>query len=232
MQLLLEAAMNPEANNTNVALTKFALAISKYYIYDAYNDIAAENRAKIPEKLFGTFAKKEITSSYKYNTTFSGEKIESKSFDVSEFQFVTKDGSNELKIIELLKEKRMQDLQKALAQAQKAQSDEAADINIIIFIGVLLLIALIGIFILIMAFQQKGRLNEKYQFYFNDLKKQFSNLVTNESQTIRAFCAETVDYRDEFAEKDAKAQIFLDYIENLEGNEYIHVPASRRRVIT
>ena len=56
--------------------------------------------------------------------------------------------------------------------------------------------------------------------------------MTNESQMIRAFCAETVDYRDEFAEKDAKAQIFLDYIENLEGNEYIHVPASRRRVIT
>ena len=232
MQLLLEAAMNPEANNTNVALTKFALAISKYYIYDAYNDITAENRAKIPEKIFGTFAKKEITSSYKYNTTFSGEKIESKSFDVSEFQFVTKDGSNELKIIELLKEKRMQDLQKALAQAQKAQSDEAADINNTILAGFLLLIILIGVFILIMAFQQKGRLNEKYQFYFNDLKKQFSNLVTNESQTIRAFCAETVDYRDEFAEKDAKAQIFLDYIENLEGNEYIHVPASRRRVIT
>lgn len=232
MQLLLEAAMNPEANNTNVALTKFALAISKYYIYDAYNDITAENRAKIPEKIFGTFAKKEISSSYKYNTTFSGEKIESKSFDVSEFQFVTKDGSNELKIIELLKEKRMQDLQKALAQAQRAQSAEADNINVIIIIGFLLLIVLIGIPFLIMGFQQKGRLNEKYQFYFNDLKKQFSNLVTNESQTIRAFCAETVDYRDEFAEKDAKAQIFLDYIENLEGNEYIHVPASRRRVIT
>ena len=84
---------------------------------------------------------------------------------------------------------------------------------------------------LIIAVPQKIRLNEKYQFYFNDLKKQFSNLVTNESQTIRAFCAETVDYREEFAEKDAKAQIFLDYIENLQGNEYIHVPASRRRVI-
>ena len=232
MQLLLESAMNPKANNTNVALTKFALAISKYYIYDAYNDITAENRAKIPEKIFGTFGKKEISSSYKYNTMFSGEKIESKSFDVSEFQFVTKDGSNELKIIELLKEKRMQDLQKALAQAQKAQSDEAADITKNIILGIIGLFFLVGIPLLIIAFQQKGRLNEKYQFYFNDLKKQFSNLVTNESQTIRAFCAESVDYRDEFAEKDAKAQIFLDYIENLEGNEYIHVPASRRRVIT
>lgn len=232
MQLLLEAAMNPEANDTNVALTKFAIAVSKYYIYDAYNDITAENRAKIPEKISGAFEQKEISSSYKYNTTFSGEKIESKSFDVSEFQFVTKDGSNELKIIELLKEKRMQDLQKALAQAQKAQSDEAADITKNIILGIIGLFFIVGIPLLIIAVPQKIRLNEKYQFYFNDLKKQFSNLVTNESQTIRAFCAETVDYRDEFAEKDAKAQIFLDYIENLEGNEYIHVPASRRRVIT
>ena len=232
MQLLLEAAMNPEANDTNVALTKFAIAVSKYYIYDAYNDITAENRAKIPEKISGAFEQKEISSSYKYNTTFSGEKIESKSFDVSEFQFGTKDGSNELKIIELLKEKRMQDLQKALAQAQKAQSDEAADITKNIILGIIGLFFIVGIPLLIIAVPQKIRLNEKYQFYFNDLKKQFSNLVTNESQTIRAFCAETVDYRDEFAEKDAKAQIFLDYIENLEGNEYIHVPASRRRVIT
>lgn len=232
MQLLLEAAMNPEANDTNVALTKFAIAVSKYYIYDAYNDITAENRAKIPEKISGAFEQKEISSSYKYNTTFSGEKIESKSFDVSEFQFVTKDGSNELKIIELLKEKRMQDLQKALAQAQKAQSDEAADITKNIILGIIGFFLIVGIPLLIIAVPQKIRLNEKYQFYFNDLKKQFSNLVTNESQTIRAFCAETVDYRDEFAEKDAKAQIFLDYIENLEGNEYIHVPASRRRVIT
>ena len=232
MQLLLEAAMNPEANDTNVALTKFAIAVSKYYIYDAYNDITAENRAKIPEKISGAFEQKEISSSYKYNTTFSGEKIESKSFDVSEFQFVTKDGSNELKIIELLKEKRMQDLQKALAQAQKAQSDEAADITKNIILGIIGFFFIVGIPLLIIAVPQKIRLNEKYQFYFNDLKKQFSNLVTNESQTIRAFCAETVDYRDEFAEKDAKAQIFLDYIENLEGNEYIHVPASRRRVIT
>ena len=232
MQLLLEAAMNPEANDTNVALTKFAIAVSKYYIYDAYNDITAENRAKIPEKISGAFEQKEISSTYKYNTTFSGEKIESKSFDVSEFQFVTKDGSNELKIIELLKEKRMQDLQKALAQAQKAQSDEAADITKNIILGIIGLFFIVGIPLLIIAVPQKIRLNEKYQFYFNDLKKQFSNLVTNESQTIRAFCAETVDYRDEFAEKDAKAQIFLDYIENLQGNEYIHVPASRRRVIT
>ena len=75
-------------------------------------------------------------------------------------------------------------------------------------------------------------MKKKYTFYTNDIKKQFANLVTNETQEIRAFCAEVVDYREEFAEKDAKAQLFLDYVENLQGNEYIHVPASRRRVIT
>lgn len=232
MQLLLEAAMNPEANDTNVALTKFAIAVSKYYIYDAYNDITAENRAKIPEKIFGTFAKKEISSSYKYNTTFSGEKIESKSFNVSEFQFVTKDGSNELKIIELLKEKRMMDLKKALNDIQKAKKKESKEHNDTIIIGLALLIILIGIIVFIYGLRAKSRMEAKYIFYTRNIKKQFANLVTNETQEIRAFCAEVVDYREEFAEKDAKAKLFLDYIENLQGNEYIHVPASRRRVIT
>ena len=165
MQLLLEAAMNPEANDTNVALTKFAIAVSKYYIYDAYNDITAENRAKIPEKISGAFEQKEISSTYKYETLF-GEKTESQAFNVSEFQYVTKDGANELKMIEALKEKRMQDLQKALAQAQKAQSDEAADITKNIILGIIGLFFIVGIPLLIIAVPQKIRLNEKYQYYF------------------------------------------------------------------
>ena len=244
MQLLLEAAMNPEANDTNVALTKFAIAVSKYYIYDAYNDITAENRAKIPEKISGAFEQKEISSTYKYKTLF-GEKTESQAFNVSEFQYVTKDGANELKMIEALKEKRMMDLKKALDDIQKALDDiqKAKKKNqkklIIIeffiglgfFIGSVCLFILIGIIEIIYGLVAKSRM-AKYIFYTRNIKEQFANLVTNETQEIRAFCSEVVDYREEFAEKDAKAKLFLDYIENLQGNEYIHVPASRRRVIT
>lgn len=232
MQLLLEAAMNPEANDTNVALTKFAIAISKYYIYDAYNDITAENRAKIPEKISGAFEQKEISSTYKYETLF-GKKTESQAFNVSEFQYVTKDGANELKMIEALKEKRMMDVKKALDDIQKAKKEESKKHNETIWLGVLgLFFFFLGIIAIIYGLRAKRRMEAKYIFYPRNIKKQFANLVTNETQEIRAFCAEVVDYREEFAEKDAKAKLFLDYIENLQGNEYIHVPASRRRVIT
>ena len=104
-------------------------------------------------------------------------------------------------------------------------------INMIIM-GLACLIFHFGIIGIIYGIVAKRRMKKKYTFYTNDIKKQFANLVTNETQEIRAFCAEVVDYREEFAEKDAKAQLFLDYVENLQGNEYIHVPASRRRVIT
>ena len=248
MQLLLEAAMNPEANDTNVALTKFAIAVSKYYIYDAYNDITAENRAKIPEKISGAFEQKEISSTYKYETLFFGEKTESQAFNVSEFQYVTKDGANELKMIEALKEKRMMDLNKALDDIPKPKKKESKKYMIIdmIIMGLACLIfhfGIIGIILACLIFlfeiiwsiyrhRDKSRREAKYNFYTRNIKRQFANLVTNETQEIRAFCAEVVDYREEFAEKDAKAKLFLDYIENLQGNEYIHVPASRRRVIT
>ena len=94
------------------------------------------------------------------------------------------------------------------------------------------LIFLFEIIWIIYGLRAKRRMEAKYIFYTRDIKKKFANLVTNETQEIRAFCSEVVDYREEFAEKDAKAKLFLDYIENLQGNEYIHVPASRRRVIT
>ena len=135
-------------------------------------------------------------------------------------------------MIEALKEKRMMDLKKALGDIKKAKKKESKKHNDTIITGVVCLFILIGIIQIIYGLRAKRRMEAKYIFYTRNIKKQFANLVTNETQEIRAFCSEVVDYREEFAEKDAKAQIFLDYIENLQGNEYIHVPASRRRVIT
>ena len=50
-QLLTDAAMNPESSQASVSTQKFAIALSKDWISNAYNDIVAQNRMRIPTKL-------------------------------------------------------------------------------------------------------------------------------------------------------------------------------------
>ena len=62
-----------------------------------------------------------------------------------------------------------------------------------------------------------------------NIKKGYDEALNAEKQAVRACCAEVVDFKEEFGEKDMVAQQFLDYIDTLEGNEYIHVPVSRKQ---
>lgn len=47
-QILTDAAMKPETSHASVSTQKLAIALSKDWILDAYNDIIAQNRMKIP----------------------------------------------------------------------------------------------------------------------------------------------------------------------------------------
>ena len=50
-QLLTDAAMKPESSHSSVSTQKFAIALSKEWISNAYNDIVAKNRMKIPNEI-------------------------------------------------------------------------------------------------------------------------------------------------------------------------------------
>lgn len=50
-QLLTDAAMKPESSNASVSTQKFAIALSKDWISNAYNDVVAKNRSKIPNEI-------------------------------------------------------------------------------------------------------------------------------------------------------------------------------------
>lgn len=50
-QLLTDAAMSPENAHSNSSTQKFAIALSKEWIINAYNDIIAQNRMKIPDEI-------------------------------------------------------------------------------------------------------------------------------------------------------------------------------------
>ena len=50
-QLLTDAAMKPESSHASVSTQKFAIALSKDWISNAYNDVVAQNRMKIPNEI-------------------------------------------------------------------------------------------------------------------------------------------------------------------------------------
>lgn len=50
-QLLTDAAMKPESSHASVSTQKFAIALSKEWVSNAYNDIIAKNRMKIPNEI-------------------------------------------------------------------------------------------------------------------------------------------------------------------------------------
>ena len=50
-QLLTDAAMKPESSHASVSTQKFAIALSKDWISNAYSDVVAQNRMKIPNEI-------------------------------------------------------------------------------------------------------------------------------------------------------------------------------------
>ena len=50
-QLLTDAAMKPESSHASASTQKFAIALSKDWITNAYNDVTAQNRMKIPNEI-------------------------------------------------------------------------------------------------------------------------------------------------------------------------------------
>lgn len=50
-QLLTDAAMKPESSHSSASTQKFAFALSKDWVTNAYSDIIAQNRMKIPNEI-------------------------------------------------------------------------------------------------------------------------------------------------------------------------------------
>ncbi len=211
-QLLTDAAMKPESSHASVSTQKFAIALSKEWVSNAYNDIVAQNRMKIPNEI-------EI--------------------NVDTFNTKTTDGQNEKEI--LGKFKALVDNEKASALSQYVLSGfekfclwggiVIGIIGIImIFIkqylfGIIAIIAAIGM--VINHFSKKKNVNQNRQIIENKFKEK----LNQGSKIIRATLAEIVDFRAEFAEKDAESQKVVDFLEQISPEQYVKkLSDSSRRI--
>lgn len=211
-QLLTDAAMKPESSHASVSTQKFAIALSKEWVNNAYNDVVAQNRMKIPNEI-------EI--------------------NVDTFNDKTTDGQNEAELIG--KFNSLVDNEKANTLAQVVLSGfekfclyGGAAIGVIGLImiiagsGFLGLIAIIaGAGMVINHFSKKKKIEQNRQ----NIEARFEEKRQKGCQIIRATLAEVVDFRAEFAEKDSESQKVVDFLEQISPEQYVRkLSDSSRRI--
>lgn len=211
-QLLTDAAMKPESSHASVSTQKFAIALSKEWISNAYNDVTAQNRMKIPNEI-------EI--------------------NVDSFNDKTTDGQNENELIG--KYNTLIDSEKAKALSQVVLSGfekfclyggiAIAAIGLIMMIAGSVFLGLIAIIagggMIINHFSKKKKVEANRQ----NIEAQFEQKRTNGTQIIRATLAEVVDFRAEFAEKDGESQKVIDFLEQISPEQYVRKLADSNRRI-
>lgn len=211
-QLLTDAAMKPESANASVSTQKFAIALSKDWIMEAYEDIIAKNRMKIPAYI-------EI--------------------NVDTFNDRTEDGKNEEELLMNFNTLVNNEKNAALARAVLTAFEQYCLVGgaIVAAIGLIMLIAqqafwgivaiVAGIGAVINHFSKKSSVEQQRA----NISAKFEEKRENGIQIIRAVTAEVVDYRAEFRKKDAESQKVLDFLDQLAPEQYVRRLAdSNRRV--
>lgn len=201
-QLLTDAAMKPESSHSSVSTQKLAVALSKDWISEAYNDITAQNRMKIPN---------EIT------------------INVDTFNEKTTDGQNEKELIEKFNTLVDNEKENALSQCRLSGFTNfclygggiIGLIGLIMvimksyFLGAIAIVA--GIGLIINHFSKKNKVKSNRE----DIEYDFEEKRKKGQPIIKAVLAEVVDFRAEFAEKDAESQKVVDFLEQISPEQYV-----------
>lgn len=211
-QLLTDAAMKPESSHASPSTQKFALALSKDWISNAYNDVVAQNRMKIPNEI---------------------------EFKVDTFQDKTTDGKDEEELVKkhnlfVEKEKMFALASLTLMGVEKfcLWGGISAGITGIIMaltshwpLGLLAIIA--GLVMVINYSSKKKQLEQNRQAII----ARYNAKKANNERIIRAILAEVVDFRAEFEEKDGESEKVLDFLEQISPDQYVRkLSDSNRRI--
>lgn len=201
-QLLTDAAMKPESANASVSTQKFSIALSKNWISNAYNDVTAKNRSKVPHEIeinIDTFndttidGKDEEALVSKFNNLIDKEKADaiSKCF-LTGFEKFCLFGGSAIGILGIL----------MLISGN-------------VFFGGIAVVA--GIGMVINHFSHKKSVESMKR----RLDSEFEQKRENGLIILRAILAEVVDFREEFTKKDIESKKVNDFLEQISPEQYI-----------
>ena len=211
-QLLTDAAMKPETAHSSVSTQKFAFALSRDWVMNAYNDVVAQNRMKIPNEI-------EI--------------------NVDTFNDTTVDGQNENELLERFSTLVSSERDAELATCVMSSFEQfclyggiaVGVIGLVMllfgnkFLGLSAVIA--GVGMVLNHFSKKKDIENKRQ----NIAERYEKKRSSGSEIIRATLAEVVDFRIEFADKDSESEQVIDFLEQLSPDQYVRkLATSNRRV--
>lgn len=211
-QLLTDAAMKPETAHSSVSTQKFAFALSRDWVMNAYNDVVAQNRMKIPNEI-------EI--------------------NVDTFNDTTVDGQNENELLERFSTLVSSERDAELATCVMSSFEQfclyggiaVGVIGLVMllfgnkFLGLIAVIA--GVGMVLNHFSRKKDIENKRQ----NIAERYEKKRSSGSEIIRATLAEVVDFRIEFADKDSESEQVIDFLEQLSPDQYVRkLATSNRRV--
>lgn len=210
-QLLTDAAMKPESSHASVSTQQFAIALSKEWVSNAYNDVVAQNRMKIPNEI-------EI--------------------NVDSFNDKTTDAQNEAELIDKFNALVDKEEEDALVRIVLTGFEKfcfwggVAIIAIGLFmvlagsiIGLIAIIAGIGLISSHFSKKKKVAANRR------NIEEQFEQKRESGAKIIRAVLAEIVDFRAEFAEKDGESQKVIDFLDQISPEQYVRKRSDSNRRI-
>lgn len=211
-QLLTDAAMKPETAHSSVSTQKFAFALSRDWVMNAYNDVVAQNRMKIPNEI-------EI--------------------NVDTFNDTTVDGQNENELLERFSTLVSSERDAELATCVMSSFEQfclyggiaVGVIGLVMllfgnkFLGLIAVIA--GVGMVLNHFSKKKDIENKRQ----NIAERYEKKRSSGSEIICATLAEVVDFRIEFADKDSESEQVIDFLEQLSPDQYVRkLATSNRRV--
>lgn len=211
-QLLTDAAMKLETAHSSVSTQKFAFALSRDWVMNAYNDVVAQNRMKIPNEI-------EI--------------------NVDTFNDTTVDGQNENELLERFSTLVSSERDAELATCVMSSFEQfclyggiaVGVIGLVMllfgnkFLGLIAVIA--GVGMVLNHFSKKKDIENKRQ----NIAERYEKKRSSGSEIIRATLAEVVDFRIEFADKDSESEQVIDFLEQLSPDQYVRkLATSNRRV--
>lgn len=209
-QLLTDAAMKPETAHSSVSTQKFAFALSRDWVMNAYNDVVAQNRMKIPNEI-------EI--------------------NVDTFNDTTVDGQNENELLERFSTLVSSERDAELATCVMSSFEQfclyggiaVGVIGLVMllfgnkFLGLIAVIA--GVGMVLNHFSKKKDIENKRQ----NIAERYEKKRSSGSEIIRATLAEVVDFRIEFADKDSESEQVIDFLEQLSPDQYVRKLATFNR---
>lgn len=211
-QLLTDAAMKPESSHASPSTQKLAIALSRDWIKNAFDDVTAKNRMKVPDEI-------EI--------------------NIDTFNDKTRDGENEEELC--ARYNALIDQEKASALSKCVLSGFEQYLQYAGFgvgcLGVLMLFAgsvLMGLVAIIagvaMVLYHRSKLQNLEKTKAN-IESQAESKRTSGLAILRATLAEVVDFRAEYAQKDADAQKVQDFLKQITPEQYVkHLADSTRKI--